>query len=530
MPISRRHLLANSALAAGSSLLPRTLHAFQTGAPAGAPDAYATPKPDLHGPVQPTWESLRQTYTVPSWFNQAKFGIFIHWGLYSIPAYANEWYERHMYKDADGIRWHQKEFGLQDKFGYKDLIPLFKPEKYHADEWIALFKRAGANYVVPVAEHHDGFAMYRSELTPWNAYNMGPKRDLTGELAAAARKANFIFGLSSHRMEHAYFAYPAKGLKTDEFDPKYAGFYGPPIDQEFNSGNNSKAFQLDWLARIQELVDKFSPQLLYMDNGVNPRAYDEVKLRAAAYLYNRASERGYQTTLATKDDAYLYATVQDFEGTHHAPKWPFAGAWQCDTPIGNSWGYINGLKVASGLSLIHQFMAVASCGGNLLLNVSPMADGSIPENQQASLRTLGDWLQENGEAIYGSRAWIRPGEGPGVPATPNGDWKGRSTAILDWPRVKAEEQKPFTEADFRFTTKGGSLYAIGYQYPSGEATLKSLAAGKTKVERVTLAGKQSQPVKFRQTDEGLVYTLPARTAPAEEPYVLRIEGNMPLGL
>lgn len=412
MPFTRRQLIANTALASGYSLMPRTMHAFQQGAPAGSPDAYATPLPDLAGPVQPTWESLRESWHVPSWFNQAKFGIFIHWGLYSIPAHGSEWYERHMYKDADGIAWHAKTYGPQDKFGYKEFIPLFKPDKYHAEEWISLFKRAGANYVVPVAEHHDGFPMYDSRLTPWCAGKMGPKRDLTGELEAAARKQNMIFGLSSHRMEHAYFAYPAKGLKNDQFDPKYAGFYGPPIDQEFNSGNNSKIFQMDWLARVQELVDKFSPQLLYFDNGVNSRAYDEVKLRAAAYLYNRASERGYETTLATKDDAFLYGTVQDFEGTHHAPKWPYAGAWQCDSPIGNSWGYIEGLKVASGLSLIHQFMAVASCGGNLLLNVSPRGDGSIPEDQQASLRTLGDWLAENGEAIYGSRAWIRPGKAP----------------------------------------------------------------------------------------------------------------------
>lgn len=260
------------------------------------------------------------------------------------------------------------------------------------------------------------------------------------------------------------------------------------------------------------------------------RAYDEVKLRAAAYLYNRARERGYQTTLATKDDAYLYATVQDFEGSHHAPKLPFAGAWQCDTPIGNSWGYIEGLKVASGLSLIHQMMAVASCGGNLLLNVSPKGDGSIPEDQQGSLHTLGDWLQENGEAIYGSRAWITPGEGPGVPSVPNGDWKGRSTAILDWPRVKATEQKPYTEADFRFTTKEGKLYAIGYRYPSGEATIKSLSNLKTKVERVSLVGRQVKPVKFKQTSDGLVCTLPDRTAPSDQPYTLRIEGTMSLGL
>ena len=530
MPISRRRLLSSAALASGSALLTHPLRAFQNGASAGAADAYATPKPDLRGPVRPTWESLRDTYTVPAWFNQAKFGIFIHWGLYSIPAHGSEWYERHMYKDADGIRWHAEHYGPQDEFGYKDFIPLFRPEKYYADEWIDLFKGAGANYVVPVAEHHDGFPMYYSELTPWCAGRMGPKRDLTGELAKAARKQNMIFGLSSHRMEHAYFAFPAKGLKTDQFDPRYAGFYGPPIDQEFNSGNNSKAFQLDWLARIQELVDRFSPQLLYLDNGVNSRAYDEVKLRAAAYLYNRARERGYETTLATKDDAFLYATVQDFEGSHHAPKWPFAGAWQCDTPIGTSWGYIEAMKVATGLSLIHQMMAVASCGGNLLLNVSPMADGSIPENQQASLRTLGEWLKTNGEAIYGSRAWIRPGEGPGVPSAPDGDWKGRSTAILDWPHVKPEEQRPYTEADFRFTVKEGKLYAMGYKYSTSDVTIRSLSSDKAKVEQVVLIGQQVQPVKFRQTAEGLVCTLPPRSGASDQPYTLRIEGMMPLGL
>lgn len=523
-------MLATSALAAGSSLLPRSLNAFQTGASAGAPDAYATPKPDLSGPVRPTWESLRETYTVPSWFNQAKFGIFIHWGLYSIPAHQNEWYERHMYQDPEGIRWHVEHYGPQDKFGYKDLIPLLKPVNYRPNEWIEIFRRAGARYVVPVAEHSDGFPMYDSALTPWCAGKMGPKRDLTGELAAAARKQNFIFGVSSHRMEHAYFGYPAKGLKTDEFDPKYAGFYGPPIDQDFNTGNNSKAFQLDWLARVQELVDKFSPQLVYLDNGVNPRAYDEVKLRAAAYLYNRARERDYQTTLATKDDAFLYATVQDFEGTHHAPTWTYPGTWQCDTPIGNSWGYIEGLKVASGLSLIHQMMAVASCGGNLLLNVSPKGDGSIPEDQQQSLRILGDWLAENGEAIYGSRAWIKPGEGPDVPAAPNGDWRGRSSAFLDWPRVKSAPQNPYTEADFRFTTKDGNLYAMGYRKPSGDGTIRSLSSSKAKIERVALIGKSTQPVKFRQTADGLTFTLPSGAARADVPYVLRIEGMLPVGL
>ncbi len=525
MPFSRRRFLANSSFLAAASLLPGKTFA-QTGAPAGAIDAYATPKPDLPGPVQPTWESLRDTYTLPAWFHQAKFGIFIHWGLYSIPAHHNEWYERHMYQDPADIKWHTEHYGPPDKFGYKDFIPLFKPVNYHADEWIALFQRAGARYVVPVAEHHDGFAMYKSALTPWNAYNMGPHRDLTGELHDAARKANMIFGLSSHRMEHAYFGYPAPGVPNDEFDPKYAGFYGPPINQPFNSGNNSRAFQLDWLARVQELIDRFDPQLLYFDNGVNPREYDEVKLRAAAYLYNRARERHYETTLATKDVAYLFATVQDFEGAGREPKWPYAGGWQCDTPIGNSWGYIDGLRVASSLSIIHELIATASCGGNLLLNVSPKGDGSIPQDQQQSLTGVGDWLGINGEAIYGSRAWIRPGEGPGIPWSPPGDWKGGSTA-QQMPPVKRPPNVPLTEADFRFTAANNNLYAIGYKYPAAEAAIRSLSSSEAKVERVTLLGSTPTPVSFRQTADALTFNLPPSAT--AEPYVLRIEGSHPLG-
>ena len=174
---------ASSLAACGAWLSPRfnsQMYA-QSGAPAGSPDAYAVPKPLPQGPFSPTWESLRNGYRVPEWFNQAKFGIFIHWGLYSIPARINEWYERHMY--TTDVQWHTEHYGPPDKFGYKDFIPLFKAEKYDPDEWADLFAKAGARYVVPVAEHHDGFAMWNSDLTPWCAGKMGPKRDLIGELA-----------------------------------------------------------------------------------------------------------------------------------------------------------------------------------------------------------------------------------------------------------------------------------------------------------------------------------------------------------
>jgi alpha-L-fucosidase len=531
MPFTRRSFLAQTSfLAAASSLIPRGLHA-QQGAPAGSPDAYAVPKPLAPGPFQPTWESIRDNYSTPTWFNQAKFGIFIHWGLYSIPARENEWYERHMYQSD--VAWHTEHYGSPDKFGYKDFIPLFTVKNYRPDEWTQLFKSAGANYVVPVAEHHDGFAMWNSDLTPWCAGKMGPKRDLTGELAAAVRKQNLIFGLSSHRMEHAYFGYPKQGVPNDEFDPKYAGFYGPPIDQPFNSANDSKIFQEDWLARVQELVDKYEPQMIYFDNGVNPRAYDDVKLRAAAYYYNQAAKWGKQCTLATKDVAYLAGSVQDFEKAGRMPRWIYPSAWQVDDALGSTWGYTESPKVETirpPASVITELFEIASQGGNLMLNVSPMGDGTIPDNQQKSLLGIGEWLKSNGEAIYGSRPWRIMGEGPGVPAECPPDWRGGSTDDQTNTIKGGRPRVQITEANFRFTTANGNLYAFGYRYPAAEATLKSLSSSHAKVERVTLLGPSSTPLTFKQTADALVVTMPP-TPPAQGmPYTLRIEGTQGLGL
>ena len=528
MPLSRRRLLARSAQLSAAALLSSALPSLsQTGAPVGSPDAYATPKPLPPGPFSPTWESLRDHYRVPAWFNHAKLGIFIHWGLYSIPAHNNEWYERHMY--TTDAQWHTEHYGSPDKFGYKDFIPLFKAEEYDPHHWADLFARAGARYVVPVAEHHDGFAMYNSDLTPWCAGKMGPKRDLVGELAAATRARNLIFGLSSHRMEHAYFGYPAPGVPNDEFDPKYAGFYGPPINQPFNSASNSNAFQEDWLARVQELVDKYQPELLYFDNGVNPRAYDDVKLRAAAYFYNRAAQWNKAVTLATKDVAYLFGSVQDFETQSRAPKWIYPSAgWQVDDTIGHgSWGYTTGLAIRPAESIIRELFEIASLGGNLLLNISPMGDGSIPQEQQASLLGLGDWLRINGEAIYGSRPWTRFGEGPLMPPEPPGDWKGGSTD-QPGPRIERPHLPAPSEADLRFITNNGALYAIAYRWPSTNKTrITSLASPHAKIERVSLLGHDA-PLVFNQSAEALLVTHPATTA-SELPYALRIEGSMPLG-
>lgn len=525
MEYTRRRFLAQSTLVTGATLFrgAKTLRA-QSGAAAGRTDAYAKANPNIAGPFQPTWESLRDHYSLPEWFRDAKFGIFIHWGIYSIPAHINEWYIRHMY--TSDVKWHTDHFGAPDKFGYKDFIPLFTAQKYDPAEWAQLFRQAGAKYVIPVAEHHDGFAMWNSDLTPWCAGKMGPRRDLIGELARAVRKQNLVFGLSSHRMEHHDFAYPAAGVANDQFDPKYAGFYGPPIPGDMNAGNASQAFQEDWLARVQELVDKYEPQMIYFDNGVNPREYDDVKLRAAAYYYNRAAEWGKPSTLATKDVAYLFGSVRDFEKQQRAPKWIYPGGWQCDDALGSTWGYTDGMHYRSADSILRELIELASMGGNLLLNISPMGDGSIPEQQKQTLLAVGEWMQRNGEGIYGSRPWTRYGEGPSVPAQAPGDWAGGSTASPG-PRIHAAAPSPLTEAEFRFTRKDNALYAFGMKWPSeargAQAVLRSLAAPHNKVDKVTML-ETSEPLNFRQSDDALYVTLPPGPARAT-PYVLRIEGS-----
>ncbi|MFZ1159530.1 MAG: alpha-L-fucosidase, partial [Candidatus Sulfotelmatobacter sp.] len=218
------------------------------------------------GPFRPDWESL-QNYKVPDWYMDAKFGIFIHWGVYSVPAFGSEWYPRMMYtKGSEEYKHHIATYGTQDKFGYKDFIPLFKAEKYDPAAWARLFKDAGAKYVVPVFEHHDGFAMYDCGLSDWTAVKMGPHRDLWGDLAKAVRAEGLHLGASSHRVEHNFFLGVGRTIPSDVNDPQYAAFYGPahrwleatqrtPLTNDFTFV--SHAWTDDWLARSAEIVQKY---------------------------------------------------------------------------------------------------------------------------------------------------------------------------------------------------------------------------------------------------------------------------------
>ena len=263
------------------------------------------------GPFDPTWDSL-EDYEIPQWYKDAKFGIFIHWGVYSVPAYGSEWYPRQMYIDAERrgdnfFEYHRKSYGPQSEFGYKDFIPKFKAEKFDPGRWADLFKRAGARYVVPVAEHHDGFPMYDCRFTEWDAVEMGPKRDIIKALQTAVRERGMKFGVSSHRAFN--WKYFVRRPEFDNADPKYAGLYGRPMpflfkedaaDYKKRFEPQDQQFKEDWLARTCELVDKYDPDLVWFDFGItNSRETTYVEnhfspylQRFAAYYYNVTSKRG----------------------------------------------------------------------------------------------------------------------------------------------------------------------------------------------------------------------------------------------
>ena len=379
---------------------------------------------------------------------------------------------------------------------------MFKAEKFDADDWAELFRKSGAKYICPTAEHHDGFAMYDSKLTKWNAKNMGPHKDIIGLLSVAVRKKGIKFGLSNHRMENWDFLYPTIKEKTDVLDPKYADFYGPPQQppkrrkpgeapaQEMvvdPAAPQSQAFLEEWLARCQELVDKYKPDMVFFDNGVNPRTLDPIKLRFAAYYYNRAAEWGKQVTITTKSNAYLYGTVTDYERQGRAPKDLTDYYWQVDNPIADKFGYVEGMKIVSPGSIISILIDDVSRNGNLMLNISPKSDGTIPQEQRVVLLAIGKWLEVNGDAIYGTRAWTKASDG-----------------------------------DFRFTTKGKTLYAIDKKWPvDNVAFIPTLASNAGKVKSVLMLGHQGT-LQFSQNEEGLKVTFPSEK-PCEFAYSLKIE-------
>lgn len=458
------------------------------------------------GPFQPEWESLK-AHQNPEWFRDAKLGIYTHWGPVTVGCEnapkGGEWYGMDMYKPENPIfQWHQQKFGDQMDFGYKKVIPLFTAEKFNPDEWADLFVMAGAKFAGPVAVHHDNFALWDSAITPWNSVKMGPKRDITGELAKAYKARGLKFVPTFH---HGFaWRYFEPAFKFDAADGKDFLLYTEPHEPK---APPSARFQEQWLAMVMEAVTKYEPDMIWFDFELNQVIQPEFQRRMFADYYNWAKSKGKESAVAHKfREIHQYTGVLDFERGREDKLVPYP--WLTDTSLG-PWYNRNLDPYRSTENLVRVFADIVSKNGCMLLNVGPNADGSIPDRAKKLLLELGGWLKVNGEAIYGTRPWTVFGEGPTRSA--GGGF--------------SEHKDPdFTPADIRFTTKGTTLYAIALGWPAnGKLSIKSLASPALKPETISLLGSD-EALQWTQTDTALEVSLPDKK-PCDFAVTLKITGK-----
>jgi Alpha-L-fucosidase len=469
-----------------------------------------------NGRFKADWDSLA-SIRVPDWYRNAKFGIFIHWGLYSVPAFKNEWYPRNMYiQGTEEFEHHIRTYGEHKRFGYKDFIPMFKAERFHAEEWAELFCRSGAKYVMPVAEHHDGFQMYKSELSRFNAYEMGPRRDLLAEMKTAFEHKGLELCVSSHRAEHWFFMSHGKAFDSDIHEPLACGdFYWPAMPEPDHQNLEpesppSQEYLEDWLLRCCELVDRYRPKVFYFDWWIHTVPFKPYLKKFAAYYYNKGEEWGCPVAINYKHDAFLFGTaVPDVERGQFAELKPYF--WQTDTAVArNSWCYTPNNDYKSPAELIQNLVDIVSKNGSLLLNIGPKADGTIPEEDREILLAIGEWLQINGEAIYGTTYWKTSGEGP--------------TEVKEG-QFTDGTATDFTSKDIRFTRKGRYLYATVMAWPDdGVVSIRSLKEHSPHyhgvIRNIRVLGFDEMPA-WERDDEAL--TIRTASVTSSMPVVFRVE-------
>ncbi len=449
------------------------------------------------------WESLKKHNPAPEWFRDAKFGIYFHWGVYCVPAFANEWYPRNMYNNSNEYRHHVQKYGEPTKFGYHNFVPMFKAEKFNADEWAELFEKAGARFAGPVAEHHDGFSMWDSDMTPWNAMDMGPKRDIAGELAEAIRKRGMRFVTTFHHARNNLYEIEKSGRKRwtghYEFvkknfpslldDPKQAIMYGYMPREQF----------LDmWKGKLMEVIDKYQPDIMYFDSWLN-EIPDEYKTAYLAYYFNKAGEWGKEVVVTFKQNDLPHTIgVEDYEKGRANRLTKFV--WLTDDTLSRgSWCYTEDLQIKSAPEVLHTLIDIISKNGQLMLNISPMADGTIPDNQKQVLLAIGKWLKEYGEAIYETRPFVDFGEGP-----------TRLKQGGHFVKMKGG----YTAQDIRYTRKGKIVYAIVLGWPGENKEVVMTMFGKDDkaeaimVKNVLMLGTEEK-IKWKRQDTGLVVTTPS---------------------
>ncbi|MBN2029639.1 alpha-L-fucosidase [bacterium] len=475
---------------------------------------------------QPNFESLEQSNPVPEWFKDAKFGIYFHWGVYSVPAFSNEWYPRSMYlKRSPENRHHIETYGKVSQWPYDHFItgdkdkqgnfvqfaPKLKSEggQFDPEEWAQLFADAGAKFAGPVAEHHDGFSMWASKVNPWNAKALGPKLDLVGLLTDAIRKKNMKTILSMH---HAFNITGYYDAVPQTNNPKLQMLYGQQGKEK------SEAF---WLAKHKEIIDTYHPDIIWQDFNLHMIS-DSVLLRFLAYYYNQATMWGKEVVATYKDGLNPECAVLDYE--RGGPPDITDNYWLTDDAISSSsWCYSEGIGYYSQKQIFHGFLDRISKNGNLLLNISPRADGTIPQEQKDILLAMGAWLKKYGEAVYGTRAWEKYGEGPTK--------MGAAHGIMG-PPVEG------TAKDIRYTRSkdNSTLYVIllCWEKDQKKIILKSLSSDRMDLQSVKSAelinGEAGKylPLTYKQDTQGLILDLPRRPF-KELAYVIKLifKGEIP---
>ena len=473
----------------------------------------------------PDWESLAGHEASPEWFRNAKLGIYFHWGVYSVPAYSSEWYPRHMHQEGhDVYKHHMETYGHPSEFGYHDFVPMFRAEHFNAAEWADLFKQAGARFAGPVAEHHDGFAMWDSDATPWNVNDMGPQKDITGLLAAELEERGIKLITTFH---HAKQLQRHDSIRTEDHEPYQWSHYPWSLDMPTSSedpklrllyGNMPEEQWLEeiWFAKLKEVIDRYQPDIIWFDYVLDkiPAAYRQ---KFAAYYLNQAENWGKEVVIVRKqEDLPLDFTVEDLEKSrkNRLEKDP----WMTDETISKgSWCYTENLEIKTATDVLHVLIDIASKNGVLLLNVSPKANGTIPDNQKQVLLTMGQWLNAYGEAIYDTRPWYIFGEGPTI--QPEGHFEFHREFL----KIK------YSWKDIRYTARDRIIYAtlMGWPGPGTEISLEAFSSEslpeQVDISTVSLLGSDAA-IEWDLEESGLLLKMPSET-PDSMAVVFKIESR-----
>lgn len=463
------------------------------------------------GPYDAEWESLRKHPDAPEWFRDAKLGIYFHWGVYAVPAFGSEWYPRNMFLKGNSVnKHHLATYGEPDEYGYERFVDQWKTPNFDAGEWAELFRRTGARFAGPVAEHHDGFSLWRSSVTPWNSVTKGPKRDLLGELTEALRDQGLKTIATFHHARNYYghFDGMAKDYPKAMSDPEVAYLYGQMPQEDFHGL---------WLGKLKEVIDQYQPDIIWFDSWLD-RIPESYRQQFAAYYLNQAASWGREVVIVRKqNDLPIEFTVLDHEKSRESKTSP--RVWMTDDTISTgSWCYTRNLKIKSAAKVIHALIDTVAKNGVVLLNISPQADGTIPEDQREVLLAIGDWLDIHGEAIYATRPWNTFGEGPTV--EPEGGFSDHAKFL------KLE----YSDKDIRYTQSkdGKTLYAFTLGWPGKEAVfsaVKVVAAGPE--AKVELIGRPGAIPHHLTGDGRLAVRLPPLAEskrPSAHAYSFRIQG------